>query len=118
MTDLKKKVQALDPNIAARDVEELAAKANNNIYEALAVISKRARQLSQDLKAELNRKLEEFSVHSEVIEEITENKEQIEVSRLYERLPHPTIIAMNEFLKGELYYRYTDGKGGEEDNGF
>ncbi len=118
MTDIKKKVQALDPNVTARNVEALAEKANHNIYEALAVISKRARQLSQELKAELNRKLEEFSVHSDVIEEVMENKEQIEVSRLYERLPHPTIIATHEFINGELYYRYTNEGTEEENHGF
>ncbi len=114
MTDIKKKVQGLDPNATARNVKELAEKANNNIYEALVVISKRARQISQELKSELAQKLEEFTVHSEVIEEITENKEQIEVSRLYERLPNPTIIAIKEFLRGEIYYRYTDGNENNE----
>ena len=109
MSDIKTRVQGLDPNISARDVEGLA-KPTNNVYEALAIISKRANLLSVDLKYELHNKLEEFAVSSDTIEEIHENKEQIEISKFYERLPNPVIIAMDEYIKGELHYRYTDGK--------
>ncbi|RMF01262.1 MAG: DNA-directed RNA polymerase subunit omega [Bacteroidetes bacterium] len=109
MSDIKNKVQDIDPNVRARDIDQLAAP-TKNIYEALAIISKRARQLAVDLKHELNTKLEEFAVHSDTIEEITENKEQIEISKFYERLPNPVIIATEEYLNGELYYRYNDRK--------
>ncbi len=109
MSDIKTKVQGLDPNIRARDVASLA-KSTGNIYEALAIISKRANILSVDLKIELHSKLEEFAVSSDTIEEIHENKEQIEISKFYERLPNPAIIAMNEYNNDELFYRYNEGK--------
>lgn len=113
MSDIKNKVQGLDPNVRARDVHAMANK-TANIYETLNIISKRARQLAVDLKHELNTKLEEFAVSSDTIEEITENKEQIEISKFYERLPNPVIIATEEFLNDELYYRYNDKKTLEE----
>jgi DNA-directed RNA polymerase subunit K/omega len=90
------------------------ARSTGNIYEALNIVAKRARQLAVDLKHELNTKLEEFAVSSDTIEEITENKEQIEISKFYERLPNPVIIATEEYLKGDLYYRYTDKKDPED----
>jgi DNA-directed RNA polymerase subunit K/omega len=80
------------------------------VYEALNIITKRARQLAVDLKYELHNKLEEFAVSSDTIEEVSENKEQIEISKFYERLPNPVIIATEEYLNGELYYRYNDRK--------
>lgn len=107
MTDIKTKVQGLDPNLHARDVKEFV-KDTGNIYESLAVISKRAKQLSVDLKRELHDKLDEFAVNPETIEEVTENKEQIEISKFYERLPNPAVIATEEYLGGELHSRYTD----------
>lgn len=109
MSDIKNKVQGLDPNVRARDVHGMASK-TQNIYETLNIISKRARQLAVDLKHELNTKLEEFAVSSDTIEEITENKEQIEISKFYERLPNPVIIATEEYLNDELYYRYNEKK--------
>ncbi len=109
MSDIKNKVQGLDPNVRARDVHEMSSE-TENIYETLAIISKRARQLSVDLKHELNNKLEEFAVSSDTIEEITENKEQIEISKFYERLPNPVIIATEEYLNDELYHRYNEKK--------
>lgn len=113
MSDIKNKVQGLDPNVRARDVHSMA-RSTGNIYEALNIVAKRARQLSVDLKHELNTKLEEFAVSSDTIEEITENKEQIEISKFYERLPNPVIIATEEYLKGELYYRYNEKKDPED----
>ncbi len=104
MSDIKTKVQGLDPNISAHDIDNLAKK-TGNIYQGLVVISKRARQLSVDLKHELHQKLEEFAISSDTIEEVSENKEQIEISKFYERLPNPVIIATNEFLSDEIYYR-------------
>lgn len=109
MSDIKNKVQGLDPNVRARDVHHMSSE-TENIYETLAIISKRARQLSVDLKHELNNKLEEFAVSSDTIEEITENKEQIEISKFYERLPNPVIIATEEYLNEELYHRYNEKK--------
>ena len=105
MSDIKSKVQSLDPNVTARDVLALV-KDTDNIYETLCVITKRAKQLSVDLKHELNQKLQEFSSTTEAIEEIQENKEQIEISKFYERLPNPSVIALDEFQKNEIHYRY------------
>jgi DNA-directed RNA polymerase subunit K/omega len=107
MSDIKTKVQRLDPNVAARDINEFKSKAGS-VYEALAVISKRAKQLQVDIKEELKAKLDEFEVVSDTIEEIQENKEQIEISKFYERLPNPALIATNEFLNGELTWRERD----------
>ncbi len=109
MSDIKTKVQGLDPNIKARDMVELAAKAGN-VYEAIAVISKRSKHLSVELKRELHQKLEEFATSSDTIEEISENKEQIEISKFYERLPDSTLIATEEFLEGELHWRFPENK--------
>jgi DNA-directed RNA polymerase subunit K/omega len=105
MSDIKTQVQGMDPELRARNVKQVV-KQTGNIYEALAIITKRAKQLSVDLKHELHQKLEEFAVTSDTIEEVSENKEQIEISKFYERLPNPTLIATEEFLNDELYYRY------------
>ncbi len=109
MTDIKSKTQHICPDLKARDVNQLVEK-TGNIYEALNIIAKRANQLSRQIKRELMDKLEEFSVPTETIEEVTENKEQIEISRFYERLPNPATIATEEFLNDELYWRYTNKK--------
>jgi DNA-directed RNA polymerase subunit K/omega len=109
MSDIKNKVQGLDPNVRARDIGQLVG-GTNNVYESLNIITKRARQLAVDLKYELHNKLEEFAVSSDTIEEVSENKEQIEISKFYERLPNPVIIATEEFLSDELFFRYNDRK--------
>jgi DNA-directed RNA polymerase subunit K/omega len=79
-----------------------------NIYEAISIMSKRASQVNEDLKSELIDKLEEFATFNDSLEEVFENKEQIEVSRFYERLPKPTSIAVQEWLNDEIYYRTPD----------
>lgn len=107
MSDIKQKVQGLEANLQPRNVKELA-RTTGNIYESIAVISRRAKQISSDLKYEIQRKLEEFAETSDTIEEIQENKEQVEISKFYERLPNAPIIACNEFLDGELQYRFLD----------
>ena len=109
MSDIKTKVQGLDPNIRARDILEMV-KDTGNIYETLSIITKRARHLNVDIKHELHQKLDEFAISSDTIEEINENKEQIEISKFYERLPNPAIIATEEYLEEELYHRYNDRK--------
>ena len=109
MSDIKNKVQGLDPNVRARNLDEMASH-TANIYEALAIINKRARQLNVDIRRELHNKLEEFATNSEAIEEISENKEQIEISKFYERLPNPVLIAMEEYLNGEIVYRFVERK--------
>ena len=81
-----------------------------NIYEALAIVSKRADQIGEEIKVELHDKLDEFATNSESLEEIFENKEQIEVSRFYESLPKPTSIAVEEWKKGNVYFRRPEVK--------
>ena len=80
-------------------------RATGNIYETVAIVSKRANQIGSELKEELNRKLEEFASYTDNLEEVFENREQIEISRFYERLPKPTLIAMQEFEEEDIYYR-------------
>ena len=79
-----------------------------NIYEALSIIAKRSTQINLDIKKELHEKLEEFATHNDSLEEIFENKEQIEVSRFYERLPKPHAMAVEEWLNNNIYHRQTD----------
>ena len=76
-----------------------------NIYETVAIVSKRANQIGSELKEELSKKLDEFASYTDNLEEVFENREQIEISRFYERLPKPTLIAMQEFLDDQVYYR-------------
>ena len=104
MSDIKSRVQGLNPNIRARDVKGLAA-TTGNIYETLQIVSERARSIAIDVKEELHAKLEEFAVHSDTIEEIHENKEQIEISKFYERMPNPSTVATEEFLNDEIRFR-------------
>lgn len=78
-----------------------------NLYESVVVISRRANQISTELKQELNRKLADFSSSTDTLEETFENREQIEISRHYERMPKPTLVATEEFLEGDIYYRHT-----------
>ena len=110
MSDIKNQVQGLDPNLRARDISKFVEN-TSNVYEALAIITKRAKSLAVDLKIELHQKLEEFAVSTDAIEEISENKEQIEISKFYERLPNPVLIATEEYLEDELYHRYKEKRG-------
>jgi DNA-directed RNA polymerase subunit K/omega len=87
-----------------RDLNELDA-ATGNIYESLMVIAKRANQINAELKEELNQKLQEFASYTDNLEEVFENREQIEISRYYERLSKPVLIAYEEFKEGQIYYR-------------
>ena len=96
-----------NPSIVTRDCDQLA-KRTGNIYASVSVISKRARQISAKLKEELNSKLAEFATTVDNLEEIFENREQIEISRFYERMPKPTIVAIEEFQEGELTFRFPE----------
>lgn len=80
-------------------------KETGNIYETVVIISKRANQIAGEVKQELNRKLEEFANYTDNLEEIFENREQIEISRFYERLPKPNLIALQEFEDKEIFYK-------------
>lgn len=76
-----------------------------NIYESLVIMGKRANQISVKMKEDLSRKLKEFATNNDTLEETFENREQIEISRYYERLPKPTLVAAEEFSNGRVYYR-------------
>lgn len=95
---------AAQPSIITRDLEKIAAP-TGNLYESVVVVSKRARQVAINLKEELSGKLAEFATTVDNLEEIFENREQIEISRFYERMPKPTSTAIEEFLEGKLMYR-------------
>jgi DNA-directed RNA polymerase subunit K/omega len=77
----------------------------NNVYESVAIIAKRANQIAAEMKDELSKKLVEFGSHTDTLEEVFENEEQIQISRYYERLPKPTLIATQEFLEDKVYFR-------------
>lgn len=77
----------------------------DNVYESVVVMSKRANQIAVEMKQDLSRKLQEFASYSDNLEEVFENREQIEISRYYEKLPKPVLIAEQEFLEDKLHYR-------------
>lgn len=79
-----------------------------NLYESIAIIAKRANQINITLKEELHNKLEEFASHTDSLEEIHENKEQIEISKAYERMPNPALLATQEFMEDKVYFRRND----------
>lgn len=87
-----------------RDIQTLE-KGTNNIYESIAIIAKRADQIETDLKKELDEKLEEFASVNDTLEETFENREQIEISKFYEKLPNPVLMAIQEFLDDQVYFR-------------
>lgn len=91
-------------NTVTRNINDLAAP-TGNIYESVAIISKRANQISAEIKSELSKKLSEFASYSDTLEEVFENREQIEISRYYEKLPKPSLLAAQEFEDGDIYYR-------------
>jgi DNA-directed RNA polymerase subunit K/omega len=76
-----------------------------NLYESIAIIAKRANQINITIKEELHNKLEEFASHTDSLEEIHENKEQIEISKAYERMPNPSLLASQEFMEDKVYFR-------------
>jgi len=98
-----KKTTAPD-NTITRDLISMAEE-TGNIYETVRIIGKRANEISVDVKQELGKKLQEFSSVNDSMEEIFENREQIEISRYFERLPKPTLVATQEFLDHDIYYR-------------
>ena len=81
------------------------ARGTGNIYESVVIMSKRANQISQQMKEDLTKKLKEFAHANENLEEVFENREQIEISKYYEKLPKPTLIAADEFLHDKIYYK-------------
>lgn len=102
---------AVNPSIITRDLEKVAD-ITGNIYESLHVVGNRAKQISTSLKEELNTKLSEFASTVDNLEEVFENKEQIEISKFYERMPKPTSLAMEEFMEKKIHFRFPE----EEEN--
>lgn len=98
-----KKVKT-DKEAVTRKLKDFDAH-TGNIYETVSILSKRANQIGKDLKEELNRKIEEFATPNDNLEEIFENREQIELAKFYERIPKPTLIAIQEFMDDNVYYR-------------
>jgi DNA-directed RNA polymerase subunit K/omega len=97
----------MNSSLITRDVDRLS-EPTNNIYETTAIIAKRARQIAAKQKEELNSKLAEFASTVDNLEEIFENREQIEISKFYERMPKPTTVATEEFLSGALSFRIAE----------
>src|SRR5688572_17392930 len=105
MSRLRRQISANTANVAeTKDLNVIKGK-TGNIYESIAIVAKRANQINITLKEELHNKLEEFASHTDSLEEIHENKEQIEISRAYERMPNPALLATQEFLEDKVYYR-------------
>ena len=99
-----KKTKAARTTIS-RNMEELSQNVGGNVYELIAVLKRRANQIGVEIKEELIAKLDEFATPSDTLEEVFENQEQTEISRFYERLPKPTLIAIQEMLDDEIYMR-------------
>lgn len=91
-------------NTITRNVMELC-KDTGNIYESVAIIAKRSNQIAMEIKTDLNKKLAEFASYNDSLEEVFENREQIEISRYYEKIPKPTLLATQEFIDGDVYWR-------------
>ena len=105
MSKLRRQLSASTSSVVEpKKLSDLKDK-TGNVYESIAIIAKRANQINITIKEELHNKLEEFASHTDSLEEIHENKEQIEISRAYERMPNPSLLATQEFLEDKIYYR-------------
>src|SRR6266550_4202242 len=105
MSKLRRQQSANTSNVVeTKNLTDIKEK-TGNMYESIAIVAKRANQINISLKEELHNKLEEFASHTDSLEEIHENKEQIEISRAYERMPNPALLATQEFLDEKIYFR-------------
>jgi DNA-directed RNA polymerase subunit K/omega len=108
MSKLRRQLSASTNSVVEpKKLSDLKEK-TGNLYESIAIIAKRANQINITIKEELHNKLEEFASHTDSLEEIHENKEQIEISRAYERMPNPALLATAEFLEDKVYFRRND----------
>lgn len=108
MSKLRRHLSAgIASNVETKNLEDIKSK-TGNLYESISIIGKRANQINISLKEELHNKLEEFASHTDSLEEIHENKEQIEISKAYERMPNPALLATQEFLDDKVYFRKAD----------
>ena len=101
---MKNNINSISANLITRDIDKIA-EPTGNLYESLVVIAKRARQISTKQKEELNSKLSDFASTVDNLEEIFENREQIEISKHYERMPKAPTLATEEFLEGKIMFR-------------
>ncbi len=106
---------AASQSIITRDTDKIA-EPTGNLYQSVSIISKRAKQIASTMKEELNGKLAEFASTVDNLEEIFENREQIEISKFYERMPKPTAMAVEEFINGEIYHRFKEAEEASEEN--
>ena len=108
MSKLRRQLSASTSSVVEpKKLSDLKDK-TGNLYESIAIIAKRANQINITIKEELHNKLEEFASHTDSLEEIHENKEQIEISRAYERMPNPALLATAEFIDEKVYFRKND----------
>lgn len=108
MSKLRRQLSAgIANNVETKSLDDLKNR-TGNLYESIAIIAKRANQINISLKEELHNKLDEFASHTDSLEEIHENKEQIEISRAYERMPNPALLATQEFMENKVYFRKGD----------
>lgn len=104
---MEHKKTKIESTTVTRDIREFDRE-TENIYQSVVILSKRANQISVDMKEELSSKLEEFSTSTDNLEEVFENREQVEIARHYEQLPKPSLVSINEFLNGKISYRFPE----------
>jgi len=108
MSKLRRQVNSNTANVVeTKSLVDIKGR-TGNLYESIAIIAKRANQINITLKEELHNKLEEFATHTDSLEEVHENKEQIEISKAYEKMPNPAILATQEFMDNKIYFRKND----------
>jgi DNA-directed RNA polymerase subunit K/omega len=105
MNKLIRQQAANIPNVIETRNLDMIKDKTGNLYESISIIAKRANQINISIKEELHNKLEEFATHTDSLEEVHENKEQIEISKAFEKMPNPAILATHEFLEDKIYYR-------------
>ena len=111
--NIKNLSAGVNPSVEIQSLRDIANK-TDNLYKSINIISNRAKQISVRLKEELHGKLEEFASSTDNLEEVFENREQIEISKFYERMPHPTILATQEFMEDKIYFRLMEDSETEE----
>ena len=107
LVENNKKTVQVENVVEPKKLSDIKAK-TGNLYESISIIARRANQINITLKEELHNKLEEFASHTDSLEEIHENKEQIEISKAYERMPNPALLATAEFMEDKVYFRKND----------
>lgn len=108
MSKLRRQISSNTSNVVETKSLVAIKQPTGNLYKSIAIVAKRANQINIALREELHNKLEEFASHTDSLEEIHENKEQIEISRAYEKMPNPAILATQEFMEEKVYYRDND----------